>query len=164
MNTDKFWGYIGGIIDGEGSVTSPLIRPSGAIIITNTNQKMLKTIRDFLTKHKINTHLVQEKKKQKSHHSTCYRLQIYGWRNLRPVLENCPLLIKEKYNRLEFIVRRGELKEKLKQDRIKKFMALKKEYPEYSLRKISKILDENLSNMLYRWGVKELLEKKISFD
>ena len=75
------------------------------------------------------------------------------------IVDSCPILIEEKYNRLKFIVRRGEKKEKLKNDRINAFIRLKKKHPKYFLRKVARILNVNLSNILYRWGVKELLKK-----
>jgi len=44
MNNKISWGYLGGIIDGEGYVASPYIRPSGSLIIVNTDKKLLEQI------------------------------------------------------------------------------------------------------------------------
>jgi len=164
MNTEKFWGYIGGIIDGEGTVTSPYIRPSGSITIVNADKKLLEKILEFLIKNGVRSYVNKRKSKEKLYYKETFQLKINGWRNLKIIFNNCPILIEEKRNRLEFIIRRGETKEKLKQDRINDFIKIKIDHPEYSLRKIARILNENLSNILYRWGVKELLKKKITID
>lgn len=158
MKKDICWGYLGGIIDGEGAVTSPRLRPSGAIIITNTDRELLQTIKIFLNKNQIKASIYQRKTKQKSYHKYGYILRIHGWKNIKIIFKNCPILSEEKRLRLKSIIQYGENKEALKQKRINNFIELKRKHPEYSLRKIAKVLNENLSHILYRWKVKEILQ------
>lgn len=160
MKKGKFWGYIGGIIDGEGSISKLQFKPSGSMVISNTDKELLNRIKVFLSKNGVKSNIYKRKTKQKLHHSDAFDLQINSWRNLKIILNNCPIFIKEKRKRLELIIQRGETKEKKKNKRINNFIKLKVNHPEYSLRKVGRILNENLGLMLYRWGAGEVIKEK----
>lgn len=156
---EKMWGYIGGIIDGEGHVYNPKYRPSGGLHIANTDLNILNKINNFLNHEGVNTSLTKNKKYSKKH-KQCYKLQISGYKNLEKILKNCILSVDEKVERLEVIVNTGYRKEKEKRERINRFMKMKIGNPNLSYQKIGKILHENPSNILYRWGGKKFILKK----
>lgn len=156
---EKMWGYIGGMLDGEGSVTHPKHRPSGAIVIANTDLGLLKPIQVFLQSKNIKSTIIfQCPNPKKWGTMKIYLLQIYGWQSLYAIFKNCPILSNKKYTRLQKVIYRGIERFRQKQTRINKIIRTKKQHPYLPDQAICNLCNEHQGNMMYRWGVKKTFQ------
>lgn len=95
-NNSFIWGYISGLIDGEGNVNPH----SGYITITNTTPEIIKALEHGLSVLGITYTTVKRKSDGNSKHTQVYNIHISGFNNITKILKGCEIYHPVKKERL----------------------------------------------------------------